>query len=238
MNMPMENHWNHHYDKDIKELKRLLYSMGDLALQQLQDATEAFKTGDIELAQKVCGLDSAINALEVAVDRAATLIIAKYQPKANDLRLVFGLSKMSTDFERIGDQARNIAKVTRSVIDSSFVDMLEKTEVIASTEKVLSLSLLVLKSLNVVSAVNVLRADEAVDWAYSEGVKLTTHYLKGNPDKVEMAMAYLNILKAYERIGDHATNIAEHVIFISDGEDIRHLRLDDLPLEKMISSQA
>lgn len=237
MNKPTENHWIHHYDKDIKELKCLLYSMGDLALQQLQDATLAFKTGDVGLAQKVCGLDSAINALEVAVDRAATLIIAKYQPKANDLRLVLGMGKMSTDFERIGDQARNIAKATRSAIDPSFVEMVEKTEVIASTEKVLSLALLVLKTLDVVSSVNVLRADEDVDHAYSEGVKLTTHYLKAHPDKVERALAYLNILKAYERIGDHATNIAEHVIFISDGEDIRHLRLDDLIIEKMVSSQ-
>ena len=237
MNMPIENHWNHHYDKDIKELKRLVYSMGDLALQQLQDATRAFKTGDMDLAQKVCGLDAAINALEVAVDRAATLIIAKYQPKANDLRLVFGMSKMSVDFERIGDQARNIAKATRSAVDSSFVEMVEKTQVIAGTEKVVSLAILVLKSLDVVSAVNVLRADEEVDAAYAEGVKLTTHYLKAHPDKVDMALAYLNILKAYERIGDHATNIAEHVIFISDGEDIRHLRLDDLAIAKIASGQ-
>ena len=237
MNKPTENHWIHHYDKDIKELKRLVYSMGDLSLQQLRDATQAFKSGDIGLAQKVCGLDSAINALEVAVDRAATLIIATYQPKANDLRLVLGMGKMSTDFERIGDQARNIAKATRSAIDSSFVEMVEKTGVIARTDKVLSLALLVLKTLDVVSSVNVLRADEEVDQAYSEGVVLTTHYLKAHPDKVEMAMGFLNILKAFERIGDHATNVAEHVIFISDGEDIRHLRLDDLDVVKFSATK-
>ena len=237
MNKTTENHWIHHYDKDIKELKRLVYSMGDLSLQQLRDATLAFKTSDMRLAQKVCGLDSAINALEVAVDRAATLIIAKYQPKANDLRLVLGMGKMSTDFERIGDQARNIAKATRSAIDPSFVEMVEKTGVIARTDKVLSLALLVLKTLDVVSSVNVLRADEEVDQAYSEGVVLTTHYLKAHPDKVEMAMGFLNILKAFERIGDHATNVAEHVIFISDGEDIRHLRLDDLDVVKFSATK-
>lgn len=238
MSNPTQNHWFHHYDNDIDELKRLLHGMGDLALKQFNDATRAFTTGDVELARSVCDVDSAINALEVAVDRAATLIIAKYQPKANDLRLVFGMAKIATDFERIGDQARNIAKATRASVDPAFLDMIDATRVVAATQSLLALALGVLKTLDVASAVDVLRADEAVDHAYGEGVRLTTQYLTAHPDQVAMAVGYLNMLKAYERIGDHATNVAEHVIFICDGEDIRHLRLDDIPMEKIASSNA
>lgn len=232
MNKPTENHWIHHYDKDIKELKRLIYNMADLAKQQVKDATLAFKTGDVELAQRVCNLDTTVNALDVAVDRAATIILAKYQPKANDLRQVFGLTKMSVDFERIGDQARNIARVTHADVDHVFVEMLDKTEVITKAQNVLNLSIEALKTLNEDAAMVSIHADEEVDKSFTDGVKTVTNYLKSHPDNIEMAFDYLNLLKAYERIGDHATNIAEQIIFVCDGEDIRHIHLDDLPVAR------
>ena len=89
--------------------------------------------------------------------------------------------------------------------------------------------MLALKNLSETAAVNTLRSDSDVDQAFKEGIKVVTLFLKEHPDDVEKALACLDLLKAYERLGDHATNIAEHVIFILDGEDIRHLRLDALP---------
>ena len=130
MILSQQSHLLRQYDQDIEELKHLLISMGDLVVDQIDDASKAFKTNDIDLAQSVCDRDAAINALEVAIDRACTLLIAKHQPRASDLRLVFGISKMATDFERMGDQARSIARVSRSDLPEDLIEQLSSTNII------------------------------------------------------------------------------------------------------------
>ena len=229
MIMSAQTHLVHQFDEDLDELKHLLYSMGDLVTEQINNATKAFRTGDIDLAQSVKDRDAAINALEVSTDRCATLLIAKHQPAATDLRFVFGIAKMATDFERMGDQARNIARASRDDIPEELIEALAKTNIVESTIKTVNLAMLALKNLSETAAVNTLRSDGDVDNAFRDGIKVVTVYPKEHHDDVEKALACLALLKAYERLGDHATNIAEHVIFILDGEDIRHLRLDALP---------
>ena len=229
MIMSAQTHLVHQFDEDLDELKHLLYSMGDLVTEQIKNATKAFRNGDIDLAQSVKDRDAAINALEVSTDRCATLLIAKHQPAANDLRFVFGIAKMATDFERMGDQARNIARASRDDIPEELFEALGKTGIVELTVKTVNLAMLALKNLSETAAVNTLRSDTDVDQAFKDGIKVVTLFLKENPEEVEKALACLDLLKAYERLGDHATNIAEHVIFILDGEDIRHLRLDALP---------
>lgn len=229
MIMSAQSHLVHQFDEDLDELKHLLYSMGDLVVEQITNATKAFRTADIDLAEAVCDRDAAINALEVSTDRCATLLIAKHQPAATDLRFVFGIAKMATDFERMGDQARNIARASRAEVPEDLIEKLSQTGIVESTVKTVNLAMLALKNLSETAAVNTLRSDNDVDKAFNEGVKVVTLYLKEHPENVEHALAGLDLLKAYERLGDHATNIAEHVIFILDGEDIRHLRLDALP---------
>ena len=229
MIMSAQTHLVHQFDEDLDELKHLVYSMGDLVTEQINNATKAFRTGDIDLAQSVKDRDAAINALEVSTDRCATLLIAKHQPAAKDLRLVFGIAKMATDFERMGDQARNIARASRSDFPEELSEELAKTGIVESTMKTVNLAMLALKNLSETAAVNTLRSDTDVDQAFKDGIKVVTLFLKEHPEEVEKALACLDLLKAYERLGDHATNIAEHVIFILDGEDIRHLRLDALP---------
>ena len=229
MIMSAQSHLVHQFDEDLDELKHLLYSMGDLVVEQINNATKAFRTAEISVVQSVKDRDAAINALEVSTDRAATLLIAKHQPTATDLRFVFGIAKMATDFERMGDQARNIARASRSDMPEKLSEELAKTGIVEATVKTVNLAMLALKNLSETAAVNTLRSDGDVDEAFSAGIKTVTLYLKEHPEDVDKALACLNLLKAYERLGDHATNIAEHVIFILDGEDIRHLRLDALP---------
>lgn len=229
MIMSAQSHLVHQFDEDLDELKHLLYSMGDLVVEQINNATKAFRTADIDLAQSVKDRDAAINALEVSTDRCATLLIAKHQPAATDLRFVFGIAKMATDFERMGDQARNIARASRGDIPEKLSEELAKVGIVEATVKTVNLAMLALKNLSETAAVNTLRSDGDVDEAFKAGIKTVTLYLKEHPEDVEKALACLDLLKAYERLGDHATNIAEHVIFILDGEDIRHLRLDALP---------
>lgn len=146
MILSQQSHLLRQYDQDIEELKHLLISMGDLVVDQIDDASKAFKTNDIDLAQSVCDRDAAINALEVAIDRACTLLIAKHQPRASDLRLVFGISKMATDFERMGDQARSIARVSRSDLPEDLIEQLSSTNIIENSRKVVNLALLALKT--------------------------------------------------------------------------------------------
>ena len=229
MILSQQSHLLRQYDQDIEELKHLLISMGDLVVDQIDDASKAFKTNDIDLAQSVCDRDAAINALEVAIDRACTLLIAKHQPRASDLRLVFGISKMATDFERMGDQARSIARVSRSDLPEDLIEQLSSTNIIENSRKVVNLALLALKNLSETAAVNTLRADGDVDKSYADGFKILSKFLKDHPEHIEPAMSCLSLIHAYERLGDNATNIGEHIIFILDGEDIRHLRLDALP---------
>ena len=135
MIMSAQTHLVHQFDEDLDELKHLLYSMGDLVTEQINNATKAFRNGDIDLAQSVKDRDAAINALEVSTDRCATLLIAKHQPAANDLRFVFGIAKMATDFERMGDQARNIARASRDDIPEELFEALGKTGVVELTVK-------------------------------------------------------------------------------------------------------
>ena len=229
MIMSAQTHLVHQFDEDLDELKHLVYSMGDLVTEQINNATKAFRTGDIDLAQSVKDRDAAINALEVSTDRCATLLIAKHQPAAKDLRLVFGIAKMATDFERMGDQVRNIARASRSDFPEELSEELAKTGIVESTMKTVNLAMLALKNLSETAAVNTLRSDSDVDNAFKAGIKVVTAFLQNHPDQVESVLSCLDLLKAYERMGDHATNIAEHVIFILDGEDIRHLRSDALP---------
>ena len=229
MIMSLQSHLVRQYDQDINELKHLLFSMGDLVLQQIADASQSVRNGDIDLAQTVCDRDAAINALEVSTDRCATLLIAKHQPAASDLRLVFGIAKMATDFERMGDQARNIAKTAQTEMPEDLINAIASTNIVETTTKVVNLALLALKNLSETAAVNTLRADSDVDDCYVKGIKAISEYLREHPQDANAGLTCMNILKAYERLGDHATNIAEHVIFILDGEDIRHLRLDALP---------
>ena len=121
--------------------------MSDLVNEQINNATKAFRTGDIELAQSVKDRDAAINALEVSTDRCATLLIAKHQPAATDLRFVFGIAKMATDFERMGVQARNIARASRDDIPEALIDALAKTHITESTIKTVNLAILALQIL-------------------------------------------------------------------------------------------
>ena len=159
MIMSAQSHLVHQFDEDLDELKHLLYSMGDLVVEQINNATKAFRTADIDLAQSVKDRDAAINALEVSTDRAATLLIAKHQPTATDLRFVFGIAKMATDFERMGDQARNIARASRSDMPEKLSEELAKTGIVEATVKTVNLAMLALKNLSETAAVNTLRSD-------------------------------------------------------------------------------
>ena len=206
----------------IIEIRNLIKKIG-------KEKTVLLSTHILQEVEAVCDRDAAINALEVSTDRCATLLIAKHQPTATDLRFVFGIAKMATDFERMGDQARNIARASRAEVPEDLIDKLSQTGIVESTVKTVNLAMLALKNLSETAAVNTLRSDNDVDKAFNEGVKVVTLYLKEHPENVEHVLGALDLLKAYERLGDHATNIAEHVIFILDGEDIRHLRLDALP---------
>ena len=196
MIMSAQTHLIHQFDEDLDELKHLLYSMGDLVTEQINNATKAFRTGDIDLAQSVKDRDAAINALEVSTDRCATLLIAKHQPAATDLRFVFGIAKMATDFERMGDQARNIARSSRDDIPEELIEALGKTGIVESTIKTVNLAMLALKNLSETAAVNTLRSDSDVDSAFKDGIKVVTVYLKEHPDEVEKALACLDLLKA------------------------------------------
>ncbi len=229
MIMSAQSHLVHQFDEDLDELRHLLYGMGDLVLEQITNAGKAFRNGDIDLAQSVRDRDSAINALEVSTDRAITLLIAKHQPAAKDLRLVFGMAKMSTDFERMGDQARNIARECKAQVPDELIKIVADSGIVESSTKVVNMAMLALKNMSETAAVNTLRADKEVDQCFHSGIKEITKFLQQHPEKTDVALSCLNILKCYERLGDHATNIAEHVIFVLDGEDIRHLRLDALP---------
>ena len=218
-------HLSSQFDEDLGRLRSNVLRMGGLVETQVMAAIEAYKTGEMARVKSIIETEHTVNDLEKAIDDDCTHLIAKRQPAASDLRLVFGILKIVTDLERIGDEAKKIAKGVRRICEAGQVPSDYGTGVRHIAEAALGMvreSLDAFARLDSALAESVIRADTDVDTEFKSIVRQLITHMMEDPRIITTSIDILSIARAVERIGDHAKNIAEHVVFIVDGRDIRH----------------
>lgn len=212
-------------DELLQNLKDLLLTMGGIVEMSILHAVEGLIEGDLNKIKKVDELEQKINSIHIEIDDICVNLLALYQPMASDLRLIISVVKINCDLERIGDQSVNIARNAEYSIDrqthklKSFVDFKSMVSDVISMVKQ---SLDAFVSMNLSQAESVLLKDDAVDKQKDVIFHSLINLMKENPQLINQCLSNILIARNLERIADHATNIAEDVIFLISGKDVRH----------------
>ena len=223
--MPAE-HSSKQYDLDLEAIRSKVLLMGGLVESQFHDALDCFRTGDIAKAEQIMKDDENVNRLEVTLDDTCSHLIVKRQPAANDLRTVMATIKVITDLERIGDEATKVARAAKTIYERGTTTSFghyETVRVIAlSTADMLHDALDAFARLDHKQAKRVIAQDAEIDHEFRSVMRNLITFMMEDPRTISAALDTLWVAKAIERIGDHAKNIAEYVIYIVEGRDIRH----------------
>lgn len=218
-------HSSTQYDLDLEMIRSKVLMMGGLVETQFLDAMASFRTGNIEQADHVIKSDDAVNRLEVTLDDACSHLIVKRQPAANDLRMVMATIKVITDLERIGDEATKIARTAKNLhsMNTSTINHFDTVRMMAnSASGMLHDALDAFARLDEKQAVKLIAQDAVIDHEFGAIMRSLITYMMEDARTISVALDTLWVAKAIERIGDHAKNIAEYVIYVVEGKDIRH----------------
>jgi phosphate transport system protein len=224
------------YDAELEAVRSKVLQMGGLVEQQIVNALESLITVNPKLAQEVMDTDQRVNALEVQVDEDCSHIIARRQPAASDLRMIMMVVKTITDLERIGDEATKIARVTQKIYESDRMYKPRFNEIktmVTLVREMLRTSLDAFARLDVTKTVEVARQDEQVDEQFRAAMRQLITFMLEDPRTISMSLEVLFVAKAIERIGDHAKNIAEYVVYMVKGKDVRHTSVDEMERETL-----
>jgi phosphate transport system protein len=219
------DHSSKQYDQELEAIRSKVLLMGGMVETQFDDAINAFRVGDCEQAEKVIADDHAVNQLEVQLDDACSHLIVRRQPAANDLRTVMATIKVITDLERIGDEAAKIARTAKSLHERGLAGFnhYEVVRTIArATSDMLHEALDAFARLDGKAALQIIAQDDTVDFEFRTIMRNMITFMMEDPRTISSALDTLWVAKAIERIGDHAKNIAEYVIYVVEGRDIRH----------------
>ncbi|WP_092401749.1 MULTISPECIES: phosphate signaling complex protein PhoU [Candidatus Ichthyocystis] len=236
------HHVNKQFDAELTKLRQRILEMGRLVQEQIADAISGFADADLEKLNKVVDTDSVVNNIHVEIDEECSQIIARRQPKANDLRYVMAAAKMVTDLERIGDEAKKIALKARLVILRQEEKQLPLPKVGLRPSAEIALGMIALSmdafaSLDTKMVFTIAREDKRVDREFRGIIRQLVTFMLEDTRYISNAMEILLIAKAIERIGDHAKNMAEYIIYIVEGRDIRHVQIiepdDEIELDDM-----
>lgn len=224
------HHISQQFNSELDDIKTRMLEMGGVVEKQVADATTAFMNQDSGLAEEVKSGDRVVNGLEVAIDEECTIILARRQPAASDLRLVLSISRVISDLERMGDEA---SKVAESAIKLGELGGLPRSvlEIRHIGDHVLSMvrnALDAFARFDSDMALEVAEEDNAVDMEYATAMRSLVTYMMEDPRTISSVLQVLWALRSLERIGDHARNIAEHVIYLVKGADVRHVNLDEM----------
>jgi phosphate transport system protein len=221
----MPEHTLKQFDTELEEIRSRVLQMGGLVEQQIVGALEALTNGNVALAREVMGNDHMVNALEVAIDEDCSTVIARRQPAAKDLRMIMTVVKTITDLERIGDEAAKIARMTLSLYSSDRPTVPRAAEI----QHVADIALGMLRNaldafarLDLAVAAKVVRQDEQVDSEFKAIMRQLITFMMEDPRTISCGLDLLFIAKAIERIGDHSKNMAQYVVFMVKGTDVRH----------------
>lgn len=225
------------YDAELEAVRAKVLEMGGLVENQIINALEALVKADAKLAKEVMMNDHRVNELEVQIDEDCSHIIARRQPAAGDLRMVMSIVKTITDLERIGDEATKIARTALKIYEEDRMFKPRFNEIktmVALVREMLRTSLDAFARLDVSKTVEVARQDEQVDEQFRAAMRQLITFMLEDPRTISMSLEVLFVAKAVERIGDHAKNIAEYVVYMVKGKDVRHTSVQEMERETLL----
>lgn len=212
-----------HFDSALRDLKEQLVTMAGYVEKAIEDATLGLQNKDIGALNRIMSSEHKINASHIAIDDACVKLLALHQPLARDLRLIIAILKINTDLERMGDQSVNIGDNSKRYLAGSPIKELVDIPRMAQEARLMVRGAIdAFVKGDVTQAREVLDRDDSVDALKSKVFKDVLEVMKSNPATIEQGLCLILIARNLERVGDHATNICEDVIFAMTGEDVRH----------------
>ena len=226
-----DKHLSTQFDSELNAVSSRVLELGGLVESQLHQAIYALTHFSLETAKQVSDIEVRVNALELEIDRELSSIIARRQPTARDLRLLMAMSKTTANLERAGDEAVKVARMARSIIDSGSGRTLPSMDLQLEAELASGLlrkALDAFARLDVKAALDIMKEDDLIDREFDGFVRKLITYMMEDPRTISGSLDLLFVAKAIERVGDHAKNIAEFIIYIVKGEDVRHSPRDQI----------
>ena len=222
------------YDADLQSIRAKVLEMGTIVEEQLSEAVQSLVDADTKLAEKVIQRDEEVNDLEIDIDEDCSLLIGKRSPVAADLRNVLMMIKIIGDLERIGDESTKIANATIRIIEN---DIMSKPQfkninsMLSSVQLMLRQALNSFARLDTTETIEVLEKDKEVDEEYRSHMRQLLTYMLEDPRTISMSLELMFVTKSLERIGDHAKNITQSVIYTVKGTDVRHSSIKEIKAE-------
>jgi phosphate transport system protein len=232
----MTEHISKQYDQDLEAIRSRMMQMGGLVEAQIRTAVDGYLDGNPERIEQAIAGDAKVNELEVAIDDDLRHVIVRRQPAASDLRLIMAVSKTVTDLERIGDEAAKIARMAKEIHSATAARMSRPRLATMSHVSEISIGMLrksldAFARLDAAAAAKVIAEDAAIDAEFRAILRQLVTFMMEDPRTISTSLHIVWVAKAFERIGDHAKNIAEQVIYIVKGRDVRHTSLAEVERE-------
>ena len=225
-----DRHISHQFDKDLDHIRTHMLAMGGLVELQVRSAVNAIENTDFTLAQEVLTKEKEIDAWELKIDEACIQILVKRQPAASDLRMVLTVARCIRDLERIGDEAKKIASMAIALCESEAAPFGygEIRSISNLVEQMLHDILDAFARFDALEALAVAEQDQQVNREYKQAIAELIVFMSNHPKAIDRLMNIMWTLRSLERIGDHAKNMGEHVIYLVKGIDVRHSNLQKI----------
>jgi phosphate transport system protein len=225
-----EQHTSQSYNIELESLRSSVLTMGGLVEKQCQSAVEALVTGDEVLAEEVATSDYAVNELELEISAQCTDILARRQPAARDLRMVVGIIRMIANLERIGDEAAKVGRMALKLSNNSDKQTYqsEPQHLGEGVTAMLRGALDAFARLDVNAAIEIIGRDKEIDREFKTLTRLLMTHMMEQPQRVKNMLRVNSCARALERVADHAVNLCEEVIYLVEGNDIRHLSFEEI----------
>jgi len=225
----MDSHTSKEYDELMARAHRLVVQMGERVKRQVDGAVESLASGSSALINQILRHEAVVNSLERSIDELAGQIIARRQPAAGDLRFVLAVVGITTDLERIGDEAKKIALQARKIHSEGKPTQrtIEMRRMAGMVQDMLRAAIGALDTLDPGAAVALARRDAETDLVFQGVLRQLISFMIEDPRTITDCLDFLFVAKSLERIGDHAVNVSEHVVYAATGRDVRHASLEE-----------
>jgi phosphate transport system protein len=229
----VNSHTSTEFDDLMARAHQLVVQMGERVKRQVDDAVESLASGSPSLINQILRHEAVVNSLEREIDELAGQIIARRQPTAGDLRFVLAVANITTDLERVGDEAKKIALQARKIFSDGKPQprTSEVGRMATIVQDMLRDAVAALETLDPRDAVALARRDEESDLVFQGVLRQLISFMIEDPRTITACLDFLFVAKSLERIGDHARNVSEHVVYASIGKDVRHATPEEIERE-------